>query len=84
MIKLKACKSNFHQTSYYKQPSVLLTCGVSRHLDDALAIHPSLPRVEGSDPHRHLDRGPGHVDSGRVDVQKSCRPKERPETCEGQ
>lgn len=34
---------------------VLLTCGVSCHLDDALAVHPSFPGVEGSDPHRHLD-----------------------------
>lgn len=63
---------------------VLLTCGVSWHLDDAFAVHPSFPGVEGSDPHRHLDRGPGHVDSGRANAQRSWRLKNTPGTWKGQ
>lgn len=58
---------------------VALTGGVSRHLNDALALLAHLPRVEGSDPHRHLDRSSGHLAGGvcrlvglKVCVAGSC------------
>lgn len=41
-----------------------LTCGVSWHLNDALALLPHLPGVEGSDPHCHLDWSPRHAAAG--------------------
>lgn len=37
-----------------------LTCGVSRHLNDAFAFLSHLPRIEGADPYRHLHGGPRH------------------------
>lgn len=51
-----------------------LTCGVSWHLNDAFALLPDLPVVEGSNPHRYLHRGPGHDAGGCVVDWKSRTP----------
>ena len=56
---------------------LILTGGVPRHLDDALAVLPNFSGVEGPDPHRHLDRGRSHGASGwggvRVDDAATAR-----------
>ena len=64
-IKPRGGEAPLSHTHVLVEETDRLTGGVSRHLDDTLAVLADLPGVEGPDAHRHFHRG-CHGSSSRL------------------